>query len=438
MRIVASTVARITSGNLVGPDSEAIGLSFDSRALVDGQMFVALSGERDGHEFLQDALDRGAACAIVEKGRAIAGLTCIEVEDTLIAIAQLASALRESLTSTVESRVVGITGSAGKTSTKDFVHAVLASTYFFTHSSTASLNNDIGVPATIINAPDSCDALVLEMGMRGFGEIARLCSIAQPCIGVVTNIGDAHSERVGGIGGVAKAKFELLQSLPHDGVAIVNADDSRSLDGARALKCQVVTFGESSVADVRWRVDGFDIDGASNATFTYRGEEVAGLVLLPGQHMVANAAAAVAVGLSCGISLSKCVAALAVVKSQPGRMQWRQGRQGLRILDDTYNANSLSMVSALRTLARGGGRKIAVLGAMSEVADHEATHRAVAAEAHSLGIELLPCETELYGQPALSIDDIVKHVSRIENVSVLVKGSRVAATERVVEKLLQL
>ena len=145
-----------------------------------------------------------------------------------------------------------------------------------------------------------------------------------------------------------------------------------------------------------------------------------------------------AVGLSCGISLSKCVAALAAVKSQPGRMQWRQGHQGLRILDDTYNANSLSMVSALRTLARGGGRKIAVLGAMSEVADHEATHRAVAAEAHSLGIELLPCETELYGQPALSIDDIVKHVSRIENVSVLVKGSRVAATERVVEKLLQL
>lgn len=435
MRIAASTVAQFTSGRLVGADSEAKGFAFDSRALVQGQAFIAIKADRDGHEFLQDARAHGAAFALVERGRAIDGLTCVEVDNTEIAIAQAATAVRSSMMSSLDHRVVGVTGSAGKTSTKDFVYAVLRSAFPLAHCSPASLNNDIGVPVTILNAPDGCDALVLEMGMRGFGEIERLCAIGQPTIGVLTNIGDAHSERVGGIDGVARAKFELLRALPSDGIAIINADNDKTMSLRHTLMSRIVTFGAATDADVRWNIDSVDDNGCAHATFTYEGSSASGHVGLPGAHMVANATAAVAVGLMCGVSLSQCVEALASADSQKGRTQWKHGHGGIRILDDSYNANTLSMIAALDLLAAMPGHKIAVLGQMSEISDSEKQHLHVAEIARKNGIDVMACETPLYGTAAMSVEEIAEQIQQFGEVCVLVKGSRVAATERVVQLL---
>ena len=435
MRIAASVVAELTSGRLLGTDSEAEGIAFDSRELVRGQAFIAIRAERDGHEFLTDARDRGAAFAIVESGRAIDGLSCVEVDNTEIALARLATSVRATRMSALNGRVVGVTGSAGKTSTKDFIYSVLSSGYQRAHCSPASLNNDIGVPVTIMNAPDDCDALVLEMGMRGFGEIKRLCDIGQPNIGVLTNIGDAHSERVGGIEGVAKAKFELLRSLPADGIAIVNADNEMSMKYRDSLTTRVVTFGSVEGADVCWSINSTDESGCAIATFSNDDERATGRVGLPGRHMVANAAAAVAVGLACQIPLQQCVASLDLSAMQKGRMQWKTGMNGMRILDDTYNANTLSMLAALELLASMPGKRVAVLGQMSEISDSEKQHVLIANFAREHGIEVFACETHLYGTEALSIEDIAARLRGMSDVCVLVKGSRVAATERVVQLL---
>lgn len=435
MRIAASVVAEMTSGRLVGADCDAIGIAFDSRALVSGQIFVAITAERDGHDFLINAREAGAAFAIVQRGRVVDGLTCVEVDNTETAIAQVATAVRATMMPSLQGRVVGVTGSAGKTSTKDFIHAVLSSAYPNAYCSPASLNNDIGLPATILNSPDGCDALVLEMGMRGFGEIQRLCEIGQPVIGVLTNIGDAHSERVGGIDGVARAKFELLQALPGDGVAIINADCPQSMARRHLLTTRVVTFGSGTDADVQWAIDSVDENGCARATFTYNGSRVTGVVGLPGRHMVANAAAAVAVGVMCSIPLEKCVTALGSSTSQVGRMQWKRGTNGIRILDDSYNANTLSMLAALDVLRAMPGHRVAVLGKMSEISDSEAQHARVADIAQQHGIEVLACETTLYGSEALSPEEIAARIKEMGEVCVLVKGSRAAATERVVQLL---
>lgn len=437
MRITAAEVALATGGTLIGPDIPANGISFDSRALSDRQAFVAIREARDGHDFLRDALLHGAPFAIVEVGRSMENMTCIEVADTIEALGMLGRHCRQRLSGTVGDRVVGITGSVGKTSTKDLVRAVLASQFEFTHAPDKSLNNDIGVPVTIINAPDDCDALVIEMGMRGFGEIARLCAIAEPVIGVLTAIGDAHGERVGGIEGVVRAKAELLNALPSHGIAIVNLDSELVMMAAKDTKARRMTFGFSPAADICCEVLDADKNGAMTVRFTYGDESAVGVVPLIGRHMVSNAAAAVAVGLAAGLPLGQCVRSL--VNAAPGtqRMRWLTSRSGARVLDDSYNANPLSMAAALKTVASlDAGRRVAVLGLMAEVDDSVQAHSEVATMCSELKIELLPLETELYGTSALSVEEVVDRLGQLdESVVVVVKGSRVAATERIVRLL---
>ena len=437
MRITAAEVALATGGTLIGPDIPANGISFDSRVLSDNQAFVAIREARDGHDFLVAALDRGAPFAIVETGRSIHGMTCVEVQDTVEALAKLGHHCRDRLRDTVDGRVVGITGSVGKTSTKDLVRAVLASQYERTHAPEKSLNNDIGVPVTIINAPDGCNALVIEMGMRGFGEIGRLCDIASPTIGVLTAIGDAHAERVGGIEGVVRAKAELLNSLPRGGTAIVNVDSSLVMLAAKDTQAPLLTFGFSGAADVRCEVISSDETGSMNVKFVHGNSSALGIVPLIGMHMVSNAAAAVAVGVSVGIPLAQCVESLKHVVPSPQRMNWLTGRGGIRILDDSYNANSLSMIAALESIATlEATRRIAVLGMMAEVGEPEKAHADVAQLCRNLDIELLPLETDLYGEASLTLDQVIEKLSGTdEQVVVLVKGSRIAATERVVQRL---
>ncbi len=436
MRIEASNVARITSGNLVGADCVAHGISFDTRVLASGQAFVAIKGDVDGHQFLLQAQMAGATFAIVEHGQAAEFITCVEVDDTMTALAQVAEHYVHMLPAYSARRIVGITGSAGKTSTKDLVAAVLDEGFEHAHWPTGSLNNDIGVPATILNAPDDCDALVLEMGMRGFGEIKRLCDVAHPFIGVITNIGDAHSERVGGVEGVATAKFELVHALPPTGIAVLNADDSRTVARLNSVSSNVILYGRNEISDIRWHPVGSDSNGCATANFAYQGDNCEVHIPFPGEHMAANAAAAVAVGISCGMTLEQSVRALVNASGQWGRMMWRTGSRGIRILDDSYNANTLSMKAALRALAHVDGKKVAVLGEMAEVADSKSAHAEVAQEAHLLGITVIPFETDAYGPEGLSLIEVMNRVKDLQARVVLVKGSRSARTERVVTALI--
>ena len=438
MLITASEVALVAHGTLVGLDCEASGIAFDSRSLRLGQAFVALEGDADGHDFLQAAATAGAPFAIVQRGRSISALACVEVDDCDAALTALGRHCRDRLSGCLEGRVIGITGSVGKTSTKDLVLAVLRSKYASAHAPEKSLNNDIGVPVTVINAPDSCDALVLEMGMRGLGEIARLCDVGQPQIGVITEVGDAHSERVGGIDGVVRAKAELVHALPSSGVAIVNSDSVNAMKTVHGIAAKVVTFGSSDTASVRWEIVSTDDRGCCTVRFTAGDESAVGAVPLPGIHMASNAASAVAVGITCGIGIMQCVEALSNAQSASQRMQWVAGQNGLRILDDSYNANPMSVAAALRTVAETSATKrFAVLGVMAEVLHSETAHREIASLCKQVGIELLALETNLYGTNPLSVDDIANALSQLgSDAVVLVKGSRVAATERVVHALM--
>jgi len=318
------------------------------------------------------------------------------------------------------------------------VLAVLRSKFMNAHGPEKSLNNDIGVPVTIINSPEACDALVLEMGMRGFGEIARLCEVGRPQIGVITEVGDAHGERVGGVAGVISAKAELLQALPESGIAIVNSDSVNAMKTVHNISAHVVTFGSSETASVRFEIVSVDERGCCTVRFTAENQSAVGVVPLPGTHMASNAAAAVAVGISCGIGIGQCVEALANVQSAPQRMQWMTGPRGLRILDDSYNANPVSVAAALRTIAETpAARRCAVLGIMAEVTDSAAAHQEIAALCRQLGIELLSLETDLYGTSAMTVTQIVATLSELDsNNVVVVKGSRMAATERVVHALI--
>ena len=333
-------------------------------------------------------------------------------------------------------RVVGITGSAGKTSTKNAIRSVLDVGFAHVHASIQSLNNDIGVPITVINAPNNCDALIVEMGMRGFGEIERLCDIARPTIGVITNVGDAHSERVGGLDGVARAKGELIESLPENGTAILNVDDVRVSAMSSRTWAGVMTYGSALGADVRWTAIETLGDGRIRTRFDYDGESVEATPRLPGAHMAANAAAAIAVGITTGMSLEQCVSGVGHEEVESGRVIWREGVTGARILDDTYNANSSSMIAALHVLAQSDARRrFAVLGQMFEVSEPQETHRHIAEVAQDLGIQVVAFDTDLYGLDPTSLGDLAGRLALQENDAVLVKGSRAARMERVVSLL---
>lgn len=440
MRIEAEVVAQVTSGRLVASRSDSTaasdGVWFDTRFLRAGQAFVAISGEaHDGHDHLADAAAAGAPWALVARGRAHPALVCVEVDDTLTALADVARHCRDRIDATCGERVVGITGSAGKTTTKDLVHAVLSRGFPGARASENSLNNDIGLPVTLANVDEDCPALVLEMGMRGFGEIDRLCRVARPTIAVVTIVGDAHSERVGGIDGVARAKGEIVSALDDAGTAVLNRDDPRVAAMAALHRGRTVTYGSAPGSDVTWSVVSRDDEGRATVRFTHAGVAATARVPFPGDHMASNAAAAVAVGVICGMSVDECAAGVEDAVTAPARVQWRDAG-GVRVLDDSYNANTSSMLAALETLAATrAGRLMAVLGAMAEIDTPQTAHALVATRASELGIEVVALETDLYGIAGVDLDRAIEHVRSSRPGAVLVKGSRASRTERVVEAL---
>ena len=438
MRMTAAEVASCTGGAVVGPDTVADGVWTDSRTITPGQAFVALVTENDGHEYVGDAFAKGAPFAIVERGRAVAGGTCVEVDDTAAALTEVGRMCAARLRATAAGRVVAVTGSAGKTSTKNLIHAVLLARYPSAHKAPGSFNNDYGVPMTLAGAPDGCEAIVLEYGMRWEGEIARLCGVARPDIAVVTIVGDAHSERVGGIEAVARIKSEIVSSLAADGTAVLNADDPRVAAMASLAPGRVITYGTSENAEVHMAVVGTDDRGRVTARFARGDAYVSTELEHPGEHMAMNAAAAVAVGVAAGVPFADAVDALHRADHAPMRMEWSTAPDGTRVLDDSYNANSSSMEAALRTLASApAAHRFAVLGAIAEVSDPGSVHARVASLASDLGIVLVPLETDLYGPPGLTLEGALAAVGpRGADTVVLVKGSRAAHAERAVWGLL--
>lgn len=428
MRLLASQVAEAVGGRLVGPDVEIAGASFDSRSLRAGELFVPLVAERDGHEFVDGALSSGAAAYLTSAPPR--GGTAIEVADTALALMQLATWARARLG---DIPVVGITGSVGKTSTKDLVAAALGATRRVT-ANERSFNNEQGLPVTVLGAPDGVEALVLEMGMRGFGQITELCTIGRPTVGVVTAVAAAHTEKVGGIEGVARAKRELVEALPASGTAVLNADDARVAAMAGYTSATVVTYGRAG--DVR--LGAVALDELARPSFRVDTPWGSASVRLAvsGEHMAANAAAALAVVGVIEGSIDAAVEALATAAVSGGRMEVARAAGGAVIVNDAYNANPDSMRAALTALARmRATRRIAVLGVMAELDDPAGGHASVAECARELGIELIATGTDLYG--VAPVDDPVAALGTLgDGDAVLVKASRVAGLDRLAVALL--
>ncbi|MFZ9398629.1 MAG: UDP-N-acetylmuramoyl-tripeptide--D-alanyl-D-alanine ligase [Ilumatobacteraceae bacterium] len=420
---------------LVGPDVEIDGASFDSRSLTAGQMFVPLVAERDGHDFVDDAVGRGAVAYLSSRpARAdlVDRVACIEVADTGQALMDAARWGRTRLPA--GTMAVGVTGSVGKTTTKDLIAAAISGTKR-TVASERSYNNEQGLPVTILNAPIDTEVLVLEMGMRGFGQIDLLCRIGRPAIGVVTRVGEAHTSLVGGLDGVARAKGELVEALPSFGVAVLNADDDRVIAMRSRTTARVMSYGESSAADIR--IANLSLDQQGRARFTVHTPNGSTAIRLgiPGRHSASNAAAAVAVGVALGVPIEAMADGLAEARVSAHRSNALRLHSGATLLDDCYNANPTSMLAALDTLAAlGSGRRLAVLGLMAELDDPAEAHGRIARRARELGVEIVAVGTDLYGVNPVEIPAAIDRLRALgSNDAALVKASRVAALERVVD-----
>lgn len=420
------------SARLVGDDVEIQRVSFDSRDVRPGDLFVPIVADRDGHDFVADAVSNGAVAYLSARGAtSTVAATCIEVADTSIALIDAARWARGRFPA--DTVAVGITGSVGKTSTKDLVAAAVGAARRVT-ANVKSFNNEQGLPVTILNAPIDTEVLVLEMGMRGFGQIDALCRIARPSIGVVTRVGEAHTSLVGGLDGVARAKGELVEALPTHGVAVLNADDERVRAMRSRTSARVVTYGESPDADVRIANVVLDDIGRPRFTVHVADETVEVALSVPGRHMAGNAAAAMAVGSTLGVPLDAMATALREARLSDHRLATTRTRLGAHLLDDSYNANPTSVAAALDVMAATRAeRRVAVLGVMAELDDPAASHSAIARRAADLGIEIVAVETDLYGVVSRTLEDAVAIVESLgEGTAILVKGSRVAGLERLV------
>jgi UDP-N-acetylmuramoyl-tripeptide--D-alanyl-D-alanine ligase len=446
MRFDVARLATDLGGELQGADGpldagEVDGLSLDSRDLTAGQLFAAVSDVRDGHEFVPAARAAGAPAVLV--ARPVDDGPSVVVPDVERALFRLGGIARRRLPETV----IGVTGSVGKTTTKDLLASVLTER-FATTASLRSFNNELGVPLTLANAPEGTEATVLEMGARGHGHIAQLCSIALPTIGVVTAVHAVHTEHMGAEDQIAVAKRELVEVLPPDGLAVLHAADPRVAAMAAHTRAEVLTFGGSpaggDTGDV-W-ADDVAIDDQLRPRFLLRSPwgSVEVQMGARGIHNVANALAAAAVALWCGVSLESAAAGLGNPIDSPWRMELHRSVDGLTVLNDAYNAGPASMAAALRSLATlPAARRVAVLGVMAELGDRAAQeHSRIADLTTELGVELVAVGTDLYGVAPLA--DAAAAVAAVRHelamgptdTAVLVKGSRVAGLEVVAEQLI--
>ena len=433
MEYRASDIARIVGGTLLGPDVEVSGVSIDSRTLQPGQLFVPVRGGRDGHDFVEVARDAGAAATFSARG-AVDGLSTIVVDDAERAFTTLGADARSRL----PDRLVGITGSVGKTSTKDLAAAILSRRYVTT-ANEKSFNNELGVPLTLVNAASDTEASIIEMGARGDGHISDLCDVARPTAAVVTAIELAHSEFMGGLDDIARAKGELVEALPRNGVAILNADNDRVAAMAARTTARSIMFGidrgEVRATDIR-------VDSDLRVHFELRSDWGTAPVVLGvrGRHHVVNALAAATLAFAWEVPIDDIVDGLATAQLSPWRMELHVAPSGAHVLNDAYNAGPASMEAALRALVHlPAERHVAVLGPMAELgADSAEAHARIASVARELGVDVVAFNTNDYGsEPVDSIDAAVAALGPLgAGDAVLVKGSRVAGLERLAERLL--
>lgn len=464
LRASVDTIARTVGGTIVTGDPETMAndLVVDSREVAPGCIFVAFSGaSTDGHEHLSAAMEAGARVVVVtQPDEALTphllvaqarGAAVIRVADPYDAVQQLASWHRSKL----HCPVIGVTGSTGKTTTKDLLDAVLSSQMRVV-STAGNRNNELGVPLTVLRGGSDTDVLIVEMGMRGLGQIARLAQIARPTHGLVTNVGTSHIELLGTQDAVASAKGELVRSLPVDGYAFLNGDDAYSDALAVESAAPVTLYGLSARCMVRAEDITTDEAGLPRFTLVTAQGSVPVSLAIPGRHNVYNALAAAAVGLSLTVPIDAIAASLGAAKGTAMRMESFNTASGVVVINDAYNANPTSMRSAVETLAalRNPGRRIAVLGDMAELGSlSELAHFEIGELVGRSGIDtlvtvgpravrfadgaraegmaedsLIVCES-----PSEAIDKLKGMVAQGD--AVLVKASRVMGLEAVVEGL---
>ncbi len=393
MKLKLSKIAEFISATSVGPvqvgDDVAQGYSIDSRTVGGGQLFFAVKGERlDGHDYVTAALEKGAVAAVVRKdaiSRFPDQTRLLAVDDTLAALQALATAVRK----VWGKPLVGVTGSAGKTTTKEAIAHVLG-TKFRVLKSEGNFNNHFGLPLMILKLEPEHNLAVIEMGMSHAGEIRALAKIAQPEIGVVTNVAPVHLEFFDSIAGIARAKYELIESLPASGTAVLNADDEYVSQFGRDFKGKVIKYGLHGTAEVR--AENLSSLGAGGSEFdvvTLRGREHATLPLV-GEHNILNALAAVSAGLALGMSLSEGVAALGTMTAPDKRGQVLQ-LGNITVINDCYNSNPKALSAMIDALsAMKAGRRIVVAGEMLELGPAgEEMHRAAGQHAAEKKIEVL-------------------------------------------------
>ena len=450
-KLPISKVAEFAGATISSGDGNVLvdKVSTDSRTVKAGELFVALRGENfDGHKFVEDVAKAGAAGAIVDpnwQGKAPGSFAVLRAADTLRVYQNLAANYRKSL----PIKVIAITGSNGKTSTKDFTASVLSRRFRVTKTE-GNFNNHVGLPRTILEATSDDQIGVWEIGMNHPGEIAPLAAIAAPDIGIITNVGIAHIEFMGSREAIAEEKGALAQVIGADGTLILNADDSFSEKIAGRTRAKLVLAGTNSGAiratEIRQSAEG------SEFTILEEAHRCRAQLPVPGLHMVQNAMLAVAAGRVLGLSIEECAAGLVAAPLAKARLQIKQVR-GVQFIDDSYNANPDSMKAALRTLVEldVDGRRIAVLGEMGELGqESESGHREVGECAAELGIDqliaigdggaIIAQAAEKSGlEKSAAVGSTIEAAEVLSDIAapgdlVLIKGSRLARTEQVLEE----
>lgn len=445
IRVTLSQLAGILGGELKGGDLSLDAVTTDTRKLTPGCLFVALKGERfDAHDFAEQAKEGGAGALLVSRPLAV-DLPQVIVQDTRLAFGELAAWVRAQ----VPVRVVALTGSSGKTSVKEMTAAILSQCGNTLYTA-GNLNNDIGVPMTLLRLTQEYDYAVIELGANHQGEIAWTVSLTRPEAALVNNLAAAHLEGFGSLAGVAKAKGEIFTGLPENGIAIMNADNNDWLNWQNII-------GERKV----WRFS----PNATNSDFTATNVHVTShgtefllqtpggsidvLLPLPGRHNIANALAAAALSMAVGATLEAIKTGLANLKAVPGRLFPVQLAENQLLLDDSYNANVGSMTAAVQVLSEMPGYRVLIVGDMAELgAESEACHVQVGEAAKAAGIDCVLSSGKLskaisdasgvgehFADKAALIARLQTLIAEQQIITILVKGSRSAAMEEVVRAL---
>lgn len=417
----------------------------DSRKLTKGDVFVALLGENfDGHDYIEAAVNRGAIAVICEKKPSHpVSVPCFVVPSSLQALADIASYYRQS----IQCPIIAVTGSNGKTSVKEMIYSIFPKP---SHATPGNLNNHIGVPLSLLALTAEDRYAVFELGANHPGEIAYTVAMVKPDVSLVNNVGPAHIAGFGSLEGVARAKGEIYQGLGLGGTAVINADDAFADFWDNLLQDKkVLRFSLHKPADVTAKDIRFNADGCASFTLVLPKDQIQVALQVPGEHMILNALAAATCCYAVGVSAQDIACGLTAFSGVAGRMTFLTGKNKALIIDDTYNANLRSVLTAIDVLAKRQGQRILVLGDLGELGDFtQAHHEEIGRVAREKGIDLvLTCgahskfTTKAFGNNAKHFtnhktlaEDLMPYLD--ENTTVLIKGSRSAVMENVVHELL--